>query len=138
MRLPLMLALALAASALAGCGSSASRSERIAEIPPASGSNASANASADAKAVGGGGAQPLAQDVAQRAAPDSPADASQTQPAPVERKIIRDATLTLEVAEPVKAAERVTSIAESRGGYVVSSESRHESGARGGKTYEVF
>jgi hypothetical protein len=60
------------------------------------------------------------------------ADASQAQPVPAERKIIRDATLTLEVEEPVKAAERVASIAESRGGFVVSSESRHESGARGG------
>jgi hypothetical protein len=38
----------------------------------------------------------------------------------------------------VKAAERVTSIADAHGGFVVTSESRHESGARGGKTYEVF
>jgi hypothetical protein len=131
MRLTLALAFTLALASLAGCGSREAASQRIAEMPPAG--NATAQHAADARASGGGGAQTTTQDVSLQQA-----DASQAQPVPAERKIIRDATLTLEVEEPVKAAERVTSIAESRGGFVVTSESRHESGARGGKTYEVF
>ena len=138
MRLALIFALLLASSALAGCaGASESNASRIAEAPSTSSANASS--SGDSKAAGGGGAQPVNDEVARQSAANStPADPSQAQPAPVERKIIRDATLTLEVNEPVKAAERITSIAESRGGFVVSSESRHESSGRGGKTYEVF
>jgi hypothetical protein len=142
MRFALMLAILLASLALAGCArASDSNASHVAEMPANTGS------SGNAKASGGGGAQtasssaqPISEDGARQTTPNSPpADASQTQtqPVPVERKIIRDATLTLEVDEPVKAAERINSIAESRGGFVVSSESRHESGARG-KPYEIF
>jgi hypothetical protein len=130
MRLIITLALALAALALAGCGG-ARQLEHSAELP-ASG-NAAPQSVADTRAGGGGAAQPTTQDVSLQQA-----DASQAQQAPAERKIIRDATLTLEVEEPVKAAERITSIAESRGGFVVSSESRQESVGRRGKSYEVF
>lgn len=133
MRLTLALAFTLALASLAGCGSREAAPQRIADLSPASGSSANAGAAADSRAGGGGDAKAAMQDVSLQQA-----DASQAQPVPAERKIIRDATLTLEVEEPVKAAERVTSIAESRGGFVVTSESRHESGARGGKTYEVF
>lgn len=135
MRHSLVLALALATFALAGCGSAA-QMDHSAELPPASGTTTASQAPADAsRAVGGGGgnAQTAVQDVSLQQA-----DASQAQPVPAERKIIRDATLTLEVEEPTKAAERVTSIAESRGGFVVSSESRQVSGGRKGKSYEVF
>jgi hypothetical protein len=130
MRLIIALALALTSFALAGCGNAA-QLERSAELP-ASG-NAAPQTAADTRAAGGGGAQVPTQDVSLQQA-----DQSQAQPVPAERKIIRDATLTLEVEEPVKAAERITSIAESRGGFVVSSESRHESGGRRGKGYEIF
>ncbi|HKG15667.1 MAG TPA: DUF4349 domain-containing protein [Pyrinomonadaceae bacterium] len=137
MKLSLMLALALATFAFAGCGGGARQAERSAELQPASGSTTASQAAPDGARAGGGGgggnAQTAVQDVSLQQA-----DASQAQPVPSERKIIRDATLTLEVDEPAKAAERVTSIADSRGGYVVSSESRHVSGGRGGKTYEVF
>ncbi|HEV7892395.1 MAG TPA: DUF4349 domain-containing protein [Pyrinomonadaceae bacterium] len=136
MRLSLALALALATFALAGCGGSARSSmEKSAELPPTGNAASQDKPAADAsRAGGGGGAQRTVQDVSLQQA-----DAAQAQPVPAERKIIRDATLTLEVEEPVKAAERITSIAESRGGYVVSSESRHvSSGGRKGKAYEVF
>ncbi|HVF45676.1 MAG TPA: DUF4349 domain-containing protein [Pyrinomonadaceae bacterium] len=135
MRLSLVLTLALAALALAGCGGGAPQAERSAELPPAGNAAPQTQAPDGSRAVGGGGgaAQTAVQDVSLQQA-----DASQAQPVPTERKIIRDATLTLEVEEPVKAAERITSIAESRGGYVVSSESRHVSGGRKGKSYEVF
>ena len=135
MRLSLALALALATFALAGCGGA--QMERSAELPPAGNAATQSQAPDGSRAVGGGGdakAQTAVQDVSLQQA-----DASQAQPVPAERKIIRDAALTLEVEEPVKAAERITSIADSRGGYVVSSESRHvSSGGRKGKSYEVF
>jgi Domain of unknown function (DUF4349) len=133
-RLALALALAaLALASLAACASGA-RMEQSAELPASGNSAAKATAPADSRAAVGGGAQaPTTQDVSLQQAGDS-----QAQPAAVERKIIRDATLTLEVDAPVKAMERVTSIAESRGGFVVSSETRNESGARGGKAYEVI
>jgi hypothetical protein len=131
-RLALAIALsALALAALAACGGA--QMQRSAELPAAGNSAAKATAPADSRAAVGGGAQAPAQDVSLQQAGDS-----QAQPAAVERKIIRDATLTLEVDAPVKAMERVTSIAESRGGFVVSSETRNESGARGGKAYEVI
>lgn len=136
MRLSLLLALALATFALAGCAGSAPQMERSAELAPAGGSAAKSEAPADAaRAAGGGGgnAQTAVQNVSLQQAGDS-----QAQPVPAERKIIRDATLTLEVEAPVKAAGRITSIAEARGGYVVSSESRQVSGGRKGKSYEVF
>ena len=66
------------------------------------------------------------------------ADASQSAPtAAVERKIIRNATLSLEVEEPTKAMPRAASIAESHGGFVVTSESRQQAGAEGGKAFEA-
>lgn len=136
MRHPLTLALALATFALAGCGGgSALQAERSAELQPASGSTTASQAPDGSRAAvgGGGNAQRAMQDVSLQQA-----DAAQAQPVPTERKIIRDATLTLEVDEPSKAAERITSIAVSRGGYVVTSESRHVSGGRRGKSYEVF
>jgi hypothetical protein len=135
MKLSLMLALALAASALAGCAAGRSSVERSAEIAPAGNATQTQGSEGLKSAVGGGGdgAQRTVQDVSLQQA-----DAAQAQPVPAERKIIRDATLTLEVEEPTKAAERITSIAESRGGFVVSSESRQVSGGRKGKSYEVF
>jgi hypothetical protein len=66
------------------------------------------------------------------------ADQSQSAPVTVERKIIRNAAVTLEVEEPKKAMQRVASVAESRGGFVVTSESRQEAGAEGGRAYEVI
>jgi hypothetical protein len=63
---------------------------------------------------------------------------SQAAPVAVERKIIRNANLTLEVEEPKKAMQRVASVAESRGGFVVTSESRQEAGVNGGRAYETI
>ena len=42
----------------------------------------------------------------------------------MDRKILRDATLTLEVGAPADAQRKITSIAESLGGFVVTSESK--------------
>src|SRR5207237_8838475 len=66
------------------------------------------------------------------------ADAAQSAPVTVERKIIRNANVSLEVEEPKKAMQRVATVAESRGGFVVTSESRQEAGASGGKASECI
>jgi hypothetical protein len=132
MKLSLKFMFALAALGLAGCGGG-SRYERSAGLS----SPSNAQTAADSKAGGGGGGareDEPAQAALQNA---SLQQAEQSAPTPVERKIIRDATLALEVDEPSKAAQRVNSIAEARGGFVVSSESRQESRERG-KAYEVY
>ena len=54
------------------------------------------------------------------------ADQSQSIAEAVDRKIIRDANLTLEVDSPGDAQRKVTSIAESVGGFVVTSESKRQ------------
>ena len=47
---------------------------------------------------------------------------SQTPPTPVERKIIRNADLQLEADSPEQAQQKITAIAESKGGFVVESQ----------------
>ena len=66
------------------------------------------------------------------------ADASQAAPAAaVERKIIRNATLTVEAEAPAEAQRRIASIAEARAGFVVTSESKQQGGYGETKPYEV-
>lgn len=50
--------------------------------------------------------------------------ASQSQGVAVERKIIRDADINLEVASPAEGQRKLGAIAEAHGGFVVTSESR--------------
>jgi hypothetical protein len=59
------------------------------------------------------------------------ADQSETVAQAVERKIIKDGELTLEVPSPTQAQRQVTSIAESHNGYVVTSESKQNSTSDG-------
>lgn len=65
------------------------------------------------------------------------ADQSQAAPVPVERKIIRNAQLSIELDKPAEAARRIATIAESRGGFVVTSESRQQGGSDRIKPFEV-
>lgn len=65
------------------------------------------------------------------------ADAAQQAPAAVERKIIRNAALTVEVESPADTQRRVASLAEARGGFVVTSESHQQGGYGDSKPYEV-
>jgi hypothetical protein len=67
----------------------------------------------------------------------SQADAAQQAPAAVERKIIRNAALTVEVEAPAEAQRRIASLAEARGGFVVTSEARQQGGYGDAKPYEV-
>jgi len=125
-------ALALALTALCGCSGGAERepAPQAASAPASSAEDPSAGKSGEVEA-GQVNMQPVSfqqtGDAAQGGAP-----------APAERKIIRNATLTIQADEPAKAVQRVASIAESRGGFVVTSESRQQNGAKGAKGYEVF
>jgi hypothetical protein len=51
-------------------------------------------------------------------------DASKAETGVVDRKIIRNADITIEVDSTSEAQHRVTSIAEARGGFVVTSEAK--------------
>jgi len=65
------------------------------------------------------------------------AEAARQQPAAVERKIVRNASLSVEVESPAQALTRAASLAESLGGYVVSSESSQQGGSGEVKPHEV-
>jgi Domain of unknown function (DUF4349) len=54
----------------------------------------------------------------------SNADAAQTVSAAADRKIIKNAELTIEVTSPAEAQRSIASIAETRGGFVVTSETK--------------
>jgi hypothetical protein len=137
MRLLTTLVLTLALAAAAGCARASS--QREAE-PVASSANSSAPPAGAAQ--GGGNAARGASDMKtvsleRTEDPAAPQQQNAT-PAPVERKIIRNATLTLEVEQPGKAMQRIATIAESHGGYVVTSDSRQQTGERGERAYEII
>jgi hypothetical protein len=68
----------------------------------------------------------------------SQAEASQAAPVPVARKIIRNASVTVEVEVPADAQRKLASVAEQRGGFVVTSESkRHGGSTSNAPAYEV-
>ena len=54
-----------------------------------------------------------------------------------DRKVIRNAELTIEIESPANAQRQLASVAESHGGFVVTSESRQDSRAGGAKTAQV-
>ncbi|MDT5271571.1 MAG: hypothetical protein QOH49_3757 [Acidobacteriota bacterium] len=135
MRLLITLVLTLALAALTGCARAGS--ERVAE-PVASSPNSSAPPSGAAAQGGGGSAAADMKTVSLERTEDPAAPPQGPNPAPVERKIIRNATLTLEVEQPGKAMQRIASVAESRGGYVVTSDSRQQTSVKGEHEYEVI
>lgn len=129
--------------ALAGC-SAAERggsmgNANVASAPTSAAGDRAASApqaytmKQDATAPQGGAGQAAVQNVSLQQA-----DTSQNAPATVERKIIRNAEISLETDDPKKAMQRVASVAEARGGFVVTSESRQQAGADGGKAYEII
>ncbi|HEY0169956.1 MAG TPA: DUF4349 domain-containing protein [Pyrinomonadaceae bacterium] len=131
MRLTITFALSLILAALSGCGGGL----RDAAPQGVSAPNAAPQEQAAGAAAGGDVA---IKTVSLQQTEDSTPQQQSGQPAAVERKIIRNATLTLEADDPSKAVQRVASVAESRGGFVVTSESRQQGGSRGSKGYEVF
>lgn len=127
--------LTLTLAAAAGCAAGSQR-----EAAPMTSSPGTAPAAQPNAAQGGGG--DARGDVDMKTVSlertEDPAAQQGSTAAPVERRIIRNATLTLEVEQPAKALQRVASIAESRGGFVVTSDSRQQTGARGERAYEII
>jgi hypothetical protein len=131
----LLITLALAAAA--GCAGGSRPSASLADTSP---NTSTAAQSAPAQ---GGGEAPSGQLDIKTVSLERTEDPAAPQPqgpnaAPVERKIIRNATLTLEVEHPGKALQRIASLAESRGGYIVTSDSRQQTGDNGERAYEVI
>ncbi|MDT5157135.1 MAG: hypothetical protein QOC99_2248 [Acidobacteriota bacterium] len=135
MRMTATLVLTLTLAALTGCAG-AERSAGLVSSSNSSAQDQTASSSQDHGAATSPATAP-GQAVVQNVSLQQ-ADASQNAPAAVERKIIRNASLSLEAEEPAKATQRVATVAETRGGFVVTSESRQQSGAKGGRSYEVF
>jgi hypothetical protein len=134
MRTTVTVIFTLALAAFAGCGGGESSNSSATVQRPAVGDHAAApqmNASASQAQADGG--QAVIQNVSLQQA-----DQSQAAPVPVDRKIIRNANLALEVEDPKKAMQRIASVAESRGGFVVTSESRQEAGVGGSKAQEII
>src|SRR2546421_6237329 len=129
MRLTATFIFMLALAALVGCGGG----ERSSMANAANVSRSSSAQDQAGRAPQASEGQAVVQNVSLQQA-----DAAQNAPATIERKIIRNANVSLEVEEPKKAMQRVASVAESRGGFVVTSESRQEAGASGGKASEVI
>ena len=86
-----------------------------------------ADVSGEKQAGGGGGGRTLADqtNLAVRASQTISLDqpqASQINTAPTDRKIVRNAELNLEADSPEQAQQKITTIAESKGGFVVESQ----------------
>ena len=81
--------------------------------------NAPAPSSRSDASGGGGEKSPVTAQVSLEQA-----DKSKTETVPTERKIIRNADLELESAAPEDAQQKITAIAESKGGFVVESQQR--------------
>ena len=128
--------LTLALAAAAGCAAGSQR-----EAAPAGSSPSTSTAPQQSVgAAQGGGERSVNMETVSLERTEDPAAAPQPGPnaAPVERKIIRNATLTLEVEQPARAMQRVASVAESRGGFVVTSDSRQQTGSQGERAYEII
>ena len=104
------------------CGSESAvrQSERsISETAPAANAPAGRGQQAAPKPPGSQDkpASPAAGDISLQKA-----TSSQTDTAPVERKIIRNADLSLEADKPEDLQQKITAIAESKGGFVIESQ----------------
>ena len=110
---------------LTGCGGSAtsSRSDESSDISYSANKSAAPSATsapASQQSERGGDAK---SQVTTQVSLDQ-ADKSKTETVPTERKIIRNADLQLESAAPEDSQQRITAIAESKGGFVVESQQR--------------
>jgi hypothetical protein len=100
--------------ALSACGGRAPQSEQLSRSSIEKEAKNSAQTKSQARPEGG-----VNQFVSLQQA-----DQTQSITEAMNRKIIKDAELTLEVDSPIDVQGRVTSIAEARGGFVVTSESK--------------
>lgn len=86
----------------------------------ASYSKADSTITSKGKVVGAGSVIVEEQPIAQKISLEQ-SEQTQTAPVAIERKIIRNADLTLETDKPEEAQNKITSIAESKGGFVIES-----------------
>jgi membrane-associated protease RseP (regulator of RpoE activity) len=100
---------------LTGCGGDAA--------PQRESSSSSVSKTADAPAPARAGNDKDNSAVTTQVSLDQ-ADKSKTETVPTERKIIRNADLQLESTSPEESQQKITSIAESKGGFVVESQQR--------------
>jgi len=113
MRFTALLLLNVALLGLSGCDSTRSLGDRSAAIDPAQ-SEKSQTELPNQKSKVASNLQPVSL---------KDADAANIASQALERKIIRNANLTVEVASPVETQRKIASIAESHQGFVVTSES---------------
>jgi hypothetical protein len=130
--------LILALLALPACGGADSGNQQVASQRPASGQRGmSANTSAAQQAPASTVAQVSA--TGETVALDQATSARMAAEA-INRKIIRNGELALETQAPIEAQQRITSIAEAHGGFVVTSDFRQNpsgSESRPGQTLTV-
>lgn len=122
-----IIIIAVSLLVFSACGSTARHADQATEKGPSSGASKSESVRTSLDTEN---AKPLAQ---AKSDPHEPlrqsislkqADQSQTVTQAVERKIIKDAELTLEVPSPTEAQRKVTAIADTLGGFVVTSEAK--------------
>ena len=114
---------------LGACGTFVQRSDQRAassQIKETAGNSKVVNELQGDLAAKSGSAAPHMQQVSLQQA-----DQSQTAAQAMERKIIKDAELTLEVPSPTETQRKVTSIAEAHNGFVVTSESKQRQSSDG-------
>jgi hypothetical protein len=97
----------------AGCSTNSRSGEQLSNNRTASQSAPSSNAQPDQQQKQGAEFQKVSL---------TDADKAQSSNVAMERKIIRNAELNIEVSNPTESQRRIASIAESRGGFVVTSE----------------
>lgn len=132
MKSPKFLFLILSLSLLAGCGSALrSRSESAERFETKS------TASEGLSAGNAYDSQSKGQPAAPAQVSLNQADQSHSIAEAMDRKILRDANLTLEVETPAEVQRKISSIAESLGGFVVTSESKQRQVENGGQKLEV-
>src|SRR6476619_5572151 len=125
MKFTALLILAASLLSFSACDSSGSRSNETAGIAPASSNAQPARSEVESKSVSTMPAANVSD--ARTVAVSQPvsldqADAANTASQAADRKIIRNANLTLEVASPSEVQPKIVSIAESHQGFVVTSE----------------
>ena len=131
MKSPKFLFLILSLFILAGCGSALrSRSDSAERFETKSATSEGRAGELNDQVEAGKPAAPAQVSLNQ-------AGQSQTMAEAMDRKILRDANLTLEVGAPADAQRKISSIAESVGGFVVTSESKQRQVGDGKQELEV-
>jgi len=127
MKSPIWLMLLLLMTLTACGGNSPSRFNADSKAPPAGAATTSAGDTAGFNQVSRDSIAVPQEQLKQVSLTQTDAIASSAEAA--DRKIIRNANLTMEVNSTTEAQQRVTSIAESHGGFVVTSESKQREDA---------